>query len=198
MPTSRFRIPWVPGQHPKPTKNNTYKFDPTQDSGVMTLADIVGKPAAAEIEATGQLQFHAVGDTGKGPHSAQQDVAEAMTRDINPDKHHAGPAFLFHLGDVIYGDGKDDLYDDEFYRPYAPYPNKIIAIPGNHDGDVGVTMDLESLKAFRANFCAPPGTEPPLAKAFNSEMVRQNLQFCNFTCRNAWCRSKSEPCKVML
>jgi len=173
MPTSRFRIPWVPGEHPKATKDNTYKFDPTQGNGVMTLADIVGKTAAAEIEATGQLQFHATGDTGKGPHTAQQDVAEAMTRDINPDKHHASPAFLFHLGDVIYGDGKDDLYDDEFYRPYAPYPNKIIAIPGNHDGDVGVTMDLESLKAFRANFCAPPGTPPPLAAAFNSEMVRQ-------------------------
>ncbi len=78
-----------------------------------------------------------------------------------------------HLGDVIYGDGKEDLYDDEFYRPYADYPNKIIAIPGNHDGEEGVTMDKTSLKAFRDNFCSPAGSEPPLAKIFNSEMVKQ-------------------------
>jgi Calcineurin-like phosphoesterase len=173
MPTSRFRIPWIAGEHLPATKNNTYKFAPTPDDGVMTLADIVGAKAAAEIEKTGQLQFHTVGDTGRGPHTAQQDVAEAMTRDINPNKHRNSPAFLFHLGDVIYGDGKEDLYDDEFYRPYADYPNKVVAIPGNHDGEEGVTMDKESLKAFRENFCAPAGTEPPFAKTFNCEMVKQ-------------------------
>jgi hypothetical protein len=173
MPTSRFRIPFIKGEHPKATKNNTYAFPPSTGDGVMTLAQIVGTKAAAEIEKTGQLQFHTVGDTGRGPHSAQQDVAEAMSRDINPNKHEKSPAFLMHLGDVIYGDGKEDLYDDEFYRPYADYPNKVIAIPGNHDGEEGVTMDKTSLKAFRDNFCASPETEPPFAKTFNSEMVRQ-------------------------
>jgi hypothetical protein len=173
MPTSRFRIPWITGEHLPATKNNTYKFAPTPGDGVMTLADIVGARAAAEIEKTGQLQFHTVGDTGRGPHTAQQDVAEAMTRDINPNKHRNSPAFLFHLGDVIYGDGKEDLYDDEFYRPYADYPNKVVAIPGNHDGEEGVTMDKESLRAFRENFCAPPGIEPPFATTFNCEMVKQ-------------------------
>lgn len=173
MPTSRFRIPFIPGQHPKNTKDNTYKFPATTGDGVMTLANIVGKTAAADIEKTGQLQFHSVGDTGRGPHTAQQDVAEAMTRDINPAQHQKSPAFLVHLGDVIYGDGKENLYDDEFYRPYADYPNKVIAIPGNHDGEEGVTMDKTSLKAFRDNFCAPAGSEPPFAKAFNSEMVKQ-------------------------
>lgn len=173
MPTSRFRIPWIAGEHPKAGKENTYKFPRTKGDGVMTLADIVGATAAAEIENSGQLQFHTVGDTGKGPHTAQQDVAEAMARDIDPKNHHTSPAFLFHLGDVIYGDGKDDLYDDEFYRPYAEYPNKVIAIPGNHDGDVGVTVDKVSLKAFRANFCAAQNTSPPLARTFSSEMVKQ-------------------------
>lgn len=139
----------------------------------MTLAEIVGTTAAAVIEKTGQLQFHAVGDTGRGPHSAQQDVAQAMTRDINKTQHHRSPAFLLHLGDVIYGDGKEDLYDDEFYRPYADYPNKIIAIPGNHDGEQGVTKDKVSLKAFRENFCAPAGEEPPLARTFGCQMVKQ-------------------------
>ena len=59
------------------------------------------------------------------------------------------PGFLaLFLAAFIYGDGKENLYDDEFYRPYAVYPNKIIAIPGNHDRDVGVTVDKVSLKAF--------------------------------------------------
>jgi len=173
MPASRFRIPFLKGEHPTASKDNTYKFTPTSGDGVMTLVDIVGAKAAAEIEKTDQLQFHAVGDTGRGPHSAQQDVAEAMTRDVNPNKHQNSPVFLMHLGDVIYGDGKEDLYDDEFYRPYADYPNKVIAIPGNHDGEEGLTMDKISLKAFEDNFCAPAGTEPPFAKTFNCEMVKQ-------------------------
>lgn len=173
MATSRFRIPFIKGQHPQNTKENTYKFPATKGDGVMTLSAIIGPTAAAEIEKTNELQFHALGDSGRGPHTAQQDVAEAMARDINPKQHQKSPAFLMHLGDVIYGDGKEDLYDDEFYRPYADYPNKIIAIPGNHDGEEGVTVDKTSLKAFRDNFCAPAGTEPPFAKIFNSEMVKQ-------------------------
>jgi predicted phosphodiesterase len=173
MATSRFRIPFITGQHPASTKDNTYPFPHTSGTGVMTLADIVGPTAAAQIEKTGELQFHTLGDSGKGPHTAQQDVAEAMARDINPKAHQKSPAFLMHLGDVIYGDGKENLYDDEFYRPYADYPNKIVAIPGNHDGEEGVTMDKVSLKAFMDNFCAKAGTEPPLAKTFQNEMVKQ-------------------------
>jgi hypothetical protein len=34
------------------------------------------------------------------------------------------------------------------------YPGKIIAIPGNHDGETFEGTDPKSLSAFRANFCA--------------------------------------------
>jgi len=173
MSISRFRIPFVAGEHPKQSKSDTYPFPSTEGEGVMTLADIVGTKASAAIEKTRELQFHAVGDTGRGPHTAQQDVAEAMTRDINPKQHHRSAAFLMHLGDVIYGGGKENRYADEFYRPYADYPNKIVAIPGNHDGEQGVTMDKISLQAFRENFCALAGQEPPLAKTFGCQMVNQ-------------------------
>jgi hypothetical protein len=139
----------------------------------MTLADIVGSTSAKQIEATGQLVFYSLGDTGRGPHTAEQSVAEAMARDIDPNNHARSPAFLLHLGDVIYGDGNRDLYDDEFYRPYADYHNKVVAVPGNHDGEEGVTMDKVSLEAFRENFCAPPGKQPPLAARFNCQMVNQ-------------------------
>ena len=170
---SRFRIPTVPGGHGAVPKDNTYAIPLVRADSIMVLADIVGPAAATEIEATGALSFHCIGDSGRGPGTNQQAVAEAMSRDIDPAHHATSPAFLLHLGDVIYGDGKRDLYDDEFYRPYADYHNKIIAVPGNHDGEEGLTVDKNSLEAFVENFCAPSGTQPPKAIQFGSEMVNQ-------------------------
>jgi hypothetical protein len=170
---SRFRIPSLPGGHKAVPNTNTYPIPPVRGDSIMTLADIVGGAAADQIEASGRLIFHAVGDTGRGPNSDQQTVAEAMARDVDPQHHASSPAFFLHLGDVIYGDGKIDLYDDEFYRPYQDYPNKVIAIPGNHDAEEGLTVDTKSLEAFTQNFCAPPGKQPPMAKRFSAEMVNQ-------------------------
>src|SRR5262249_28527765 len=170
---SRFRIPWLPGQHPKAGKDNTYPFRATTGNGVMSLADIIGTTAAKQVEASNQLTFHSVGDTGRGPHTPQQDAAEAMARDVDPKKHATSPAFLFHLGDVIYGDGKEYLYDIDCSRPYADYPKKFMEIPENHEGEVGIPVDTTSLGACEDNFCSPSGTEPPLAKTFNNEMVHQ-------------------------
>jgi hypothetical protein len=73
------------------------------------------------------------------------------------------PALFIHLGDVIYGHDKAKLYRDEFYRPYTTYPGKIIAIPGNHDGETFAQTDPTPLKAFRGNFCAATATVPPIA-----------------------------------
>jgi hypothetical protein len=69
---------------------------------------------------------------------------------------------FIHLGDVIYGANKDDAYLDEFYRPYKNYPGKIMAVPGNHDGEV-LSTDPVSLRAFLANFCAAQAVVPPIA-----------------------------------
>jgi hypothetical protein len=48
----------------------------------------------------------------------------------------AVPAFLFHLGDVVYNFGEGQHYYDQFYEPYRRYDRPIFAIPGNHDGAV--------------------------------------------------------------
>ena len=173
---SRFRIPYVPGGHSAVPKNSTCPIPRVawaKGNLIMTLEDIVGSTAANAIESTNELIFHSVGDTGRGPDTNEQSVAEAMARDIDLKHHETSPAFLLHLGDVIYGDGKADLYDDEFYRPYGAYHNKIIAVPGNHDGEEGLKVDKKSLEAFIANFCSRPGTQPPLAQKFGSEMVNQ-------------------------
>jgi len=131
----------------------------------MVLADIIGAPAVKDIETAGSLRFHSVGDTGLLSGNAQQDVADAMAHDFNVNKNAANPAFFFHLGDVIYGHSKDVGYRDEFYRPYAKYPGKIIAVPGNHDGETFAGTDPKPLGAFLANFCAPKAVVAPQASA---------------------------------
>lgn len=69
------------------------------------------------------------------------------------------PRFHYVLGDVIYYNGQEKLYKQEFYEPYQYYPALIFAIPGNHDGDTRVYQgdppDSEpSLYGFFQNFSA--------------------------------------------
>jgi hypothetical protein len=144
-----------------------------QRNPVMTLADIIGTQSSQQIEASGSLRFHSVGDTGKGANSPQGDVAEAMAKDFDVSKPQASPAFFFHLGDVIYGPGKDQQYRPEFYEPYVHYPGKIIAIPGNHDGEVFPKSDPTTLKAFLANFCAASQSVPPIAGTIFRQTMNQ-------------------------
>jgi len=80
----------------------------------MTLSDIIGAQGATEIQQAKEISFHAVGDSGKGPDTPEQFVAEAMALDYDFTHPGRSPAFLFHLGDVIYGPGKDQGYRGEF------------------------------------------------------------------------------------
>jgi len=55
----------------------------------------------------------------------------------------------------------------EFYEPYLHYPAPILAIPGNHDGDVDPNDQFnkpsDSLKGFVRNFCAQAPVHMPEA-----------------------------------
>ena len=53
------------------------------------------------------------------------------------------------------------------------YPGKIIAIPGNHDGETFPKTDPTTLKAFQANFCAPSQTVPPIAGTIFRQTMNQ-------------------------
>jgi len=144
----------------------------------MILADIIGAPAVKEIEAYGSLRFHSVGDTGLLSGNAQQDVADAMDGDFDIHKSAANPAFFFHLGDVIYGHNKDVSYRDEFYRPYIKYPAKIVAVPGNHDGETFAGTDPKPLGAFLANFCvakAAVAAQASAAGVFRETMTQPGV-----------------------
>jgi hypothetical protein len=143
-------------------------------ASVMDLSDIVGAAGVNEITQAKQIIFHSVGDTGRpNGNGPQEQVAQAMSADYDINNTAANPAFFLHLGDVIYGQHKDNLYRDEFYRPYMTYPGKILAVPGNHDGEVFPSTDPKPLEAFLANFCSLNPTVPKIAS--DVRIMRQNV-----------------------
>ena len=104
-----------------------------------------------------RMTFHMVGDTGSARHSAFQAlIASALTQQAGLDVTLSDkPAFLFHLGDIVYNHGEATAYPKQFFAPYEDYPAPIFAIAGNHDGDINTDSDLiyQSLDAFVDVFC---------------------------------------------
>jgi hypothetical protein len=117
----------------------------------------VDPQGAKAIKGRGVMTFHAVGCTGcHADQQATAAVAAAMAVQVaHPHRFGGTPAaasasFLYHLGDVVYKKDKDtageqspppqphhdfaQLYDTQFYAPYAPYAPPIFAVAGNHDG----------------------------------------------------------------
>jgi hypothetical protein len=121
----------------------------------LTLDALLPPAQMQAIQQAQRLVFHVNGDTGgvKAP-QAQQQVAEYMEADFDHPDPVARPAFFYHLGDVVYYYGEASQYYSQFYEPYQLYPAPILAIPGNHDGDVH-DPSTPSLAAFVENFCAP-------------------------------------------
>jgi hypothetical protein len=146
---------------------------PPDRNGRMSLEEVIGADGVREIEQLGEIRFHAIGDSGVGHAHEAELVAEEMATDYRPEAGGLNPAFLFHLGDVVYGSDKDSHYGERFYSPYRHYPGKIIAIPGNHDGEVRSPADAPSLKSFRANFCAKTAAVP--AAASSSGIYRETM-----------------------
>jgi hypothetical protein len=146
---------------------------PPERAEGLKLADIVGEAGVAEIEKIGELRFHSVGDSGVGHAEDAESVADEMAGDFKAGADALNPAFLLHLGDVVYGPDKGDHYGERFYRPYRKYPGKILAIPGNHDGEAKTAADQPSLSAFRANFCAATPAVP--AQAAGSGIYRETM-----------------------
>jgi hypothetical protein len=118
----------------------------------LDLARVLPARTAA-IQASGRLVFHTVGDTGGiNGLGAQVNVADHMSRQIHETLPPDQPSFFYHLGDVVYYNGEDDDYHDQFYHPYQDYPAPIFAIPGNHDGNTRDPAD--TLRPFLEHFCS--------------------------------------------
>ncbi|PRD46327.1 metallophosphoesterase family protein [Sphingobacterium haloxyli] len=102
-----------------------------------------------------RMFFHMVGDTGSVRHSDfQATVAHTLGQQI-AEHRNSPPAFLFHLGDIVYNYGEACEYPAQFLKPYQHYPAPIFAIPGNHDADINpnASSPYQSLDAFMDVFC---------------------------------------------
>jgi hypothetical protein len=123
---------------------------------VMDLGTVLPAAVIAQIEASGRLVFHSIGDSGgivqPGPQLA---VADGLCADLSGKTYATGlPAFCFHLGDVVYYFGQEQYYPEQFYDPYRNYDAPVFAIPGNHDGVLYSKEPVAySLEPFVENFC---------------------------------------------
>ncbi len=156
----------------------------------LDLADFIPPEVAAAIKTAKKISFHAVGDTGAAKVSRSQTapvaieheahVADSMAADLQANGD--GPAFLFHLGDVIYNFGEAQYYYDQFYEPFRAYDRPIFAVPGNHDGSVfgqgSSAPQVPTLDAFLTNFCAAtPGPSPDAGGLIRSVMTQPGVYF---------------------
>jgi uncharacterized protein YukJ len=124
----------------------------------MDLATVVGaSPPGFVSNASGRsIAFDVIGDSGatteKNLEAFELKVTDLITRDATASP----PAFLFHVGDVVYFYGEQNYFYSQFYEPFKGYPAPIFAIPGNHDG-ITYNDSMISLDSFQKAFCA---TEP--------------------------------------
>jgi hypothetical protein len=155
------------------------------------LADVLGTDFVQPLIDAGKIAFHAVGDTGAAKVNAAQSAAQALANEASVADAMAadvaaagrtGPAFFFHLGDVVYNFGEAQYYYDQFYEPFRDYDRPIFAIPGNHDGMVfgpgSSAPQVPTLQAFLANFCADtPGRSPDEGTLVRTTMDQPGVYF---------------------
>jgi hypothetical protein len=182
--------PVPPGFHTvtDPNKNPTQPWrDLPTPPGLapfhLSLDAVLNAEAMATINTSGTLIFHSVGDTGGVNTPTQiENVASYMEKDFAGSDVTAHPSFFYHLGDVVYYDGETPNYYPEFYEPYMNYPGPIVAIPGNHDGDVDNQFPEPSLAAFVRNFCSQAPVVTPEAKdAPRHAMTQPNVYWTLLT-----------------
>lgn len=170
-PTS-FRTPHDPKQDDvlynefkKLMEKDTVSFDTIRgkNDDLLSLATALGSNGPSDvqdIQKSGKVVFHAIGDSGASNERklpGELNVADHITNDFNTSTGADRPAFLYHLGDVVYSFGESQFYYDQFYEPFRNYPAPIFAIPGNHDSFVipGTQSGETPLDIFTRNFCSP-------------------------------------------
>src|SRR5215831_3607541 len=174
-------------------KNEVQPIPPlrTGASPSIDLKDYLPASLMTSIKQAGKIVFHSVGDTGAAKVDKRQSaatalaqeaaVADALTADVQT-LGDAGPAFFFHLGDVVYNFGEAQYYYDQFYEPFRAYDRPIFAIPGNHDGMVfgpsSTAPQVPTLAAFLSNFCsASPEPSPDAPTITRTTMTQPGVYF---------------------
>ena len=133
------------------------------DDALVNLQDAYGSNhgplVIGKIKTAKKIIFHACGDSGASEarkYRNELKVSDQVTIDCAQSDEANRPAFLFHLGDVVYNFGESQYYYDQFYDAFRNYPAPIFAIPGNHDLFVvpDTPDDQKPLAIFQRNFCA--------------------------------------------
>jgi uncharacterized protein YukJ len=121
----------------------------------LDLATIVGAnpPGYLRSSSGKSLAFDVIGDSGATTEKTLDEFEVKATQLITRDAIASPPAFLFHVGDVVYFYGEENYYYSQFYEPLKAYPAPIFAIPGNHDG-ITYNDSMVSLDSFQKAFCA--------------------------------------------
>lgn len=116
---------------------------------------------ATNLTTANKMVFHVLGDSGGVQDAEYQGwVADAMVNQLDPTSP-TSPQFCYHVGDVVYFTGMHDDYYAQFYEPYAHYTPPILAIPGNHDGEVDDPTAQTSLDGWVDYFMqATPDVDP--------------------------------------
>lgn len=157
------------------------------DNDLFRLQDAYGSnhgpKVVDKIQSAKKIIFHAFGDSGASnvrKYSSELHVSDQVTLDCNQSDEANRPAFLFHLGDVVYNFGESQYYYDQFYEPFRNYPAPILAIPGNHDSFVvpGTPKGKEPLTTFQRNFCAKePAITPEAGSLHRTSMTQPGVYF---------------------
>ena len=118
-----------------------------------------GAEIISGIQKAGQIVFQAIGDSGAASartFPSETRVADEITNELHTAKAQDRPAFLYHLGDLVYNFGESAYYYDQFYDAFRDFPAPILAIPGNHDSFVlpNTPPGETPLAVFMRNFCA--------------------------------------------
>jgi hypothetical protein len=145
----------------------------------LDLASIVGaNPPGYDKNAGGEtIAFDVIGDSGAPTQQKLSEFEIKVTELMARDAQASAPAFLFHVGDVVYFYGEENYYYSQFYEPFQAYPAPIFAIPGNHDG-ITYNDQMVSLAPFQQAFCATsPGRWEGAGGIRRSTMTQPGVYF---------------------
>ncbi len=172
----------------RPEKSKQFKTSGQGSSPFQPLPNPTGKaPFRLKLEDVlgsspndNKMVFHTVGDTGPIKNAdPQKIVIDKMEEQFTGvSKKEDKPVFFYHLGDVVYFYGAESEYNNQFFDPYMHYPAPILAIPGNHDGDVDSTNPNppKSLEAFVKVFCDTQPRKIPIAgDSERTTMIQPNV-----------------------
>jgi uncharacterized protein YukJ len=146
---------------------------------LMDLASVVGSdpPGYLNSNGTESIAFDIIGDSGAPSQSKLEGYETKVSDLLARDAADSPPAFMYHVGDVVYFYGERAYYYSQFYDPFRSYPAPIFAIPGNHDGVIYEPSQI-SLADFQSAFCAKtPARWMGSAGILRSTMTQPGVYF---------------------